>query len=313
MTTIKNQTKHIVDILKKEGTLKHALNRYKFMNKSLSRQALFRLIHSIRKAPFLYQLNGFKMFLNPRDLGLSKELFVVGIREPVCQDKYKQLLMNNDVIIDIGANLGYYVLIASQKVDTGFIHAIEPIPDNYTLLARNIVANGLGSRVKTYNCAIGDNNKKEKIYYGKELNTPSILRADHPNYFYTDVFTLDRFIFTNDIKPTVVRMDVEGFEYQIINGMKNILKNNTLRVLFIEFHPRILYDNHLEISEIFRTIFNHGFKVEVVVKEDSSYDEYQIICDYNKVEPFMRFLRQTKLLYPESKRAFGAFFIRGCK
>ena len=94
----------------------------------------------------LIECQGSKMFVDPRDEGIAMFLVTDGVFDPHETELVRGMLEPGMVVADIGANIGYYTLIAARCVgEGGQVYAFEPVPSNYELLARSIKANGYGA------------------------------------------------------------------------------------------------------------------------------------------------------------------------
>ena len=88
------------------------------------------------------EINGSRMYLDPTDKGLSIDLLVDGIREPYITEVTKRELKQGQTVVDIGANIGYYALLEARQVGpTGRVYAIEPVPENFATLNKNVRLN----------------------------------------------------------------------------------------------------------------------------------------------------------------------------
>jgi len=214
---------------------------------------------------------GSKMYLDLADKGISRDLIVDGIRERFGVGVVTKEVKSGDIVVDIGANIGYYVLIEAKLVgDKGKVYAIEPDPSNIELLRKNIEINGL-SNVEVFQLAIGDTNEFHSMYLSTHRNKPTLrdVAGTVKEKFVTGkidvkVTTLDDFL-ENKPYPSVIRMDVEGYEYEIIRGMKNILQRKLPLTLSIEFHFHLL--KRQQSVEILETLKSAGFRIADVAKE----------------------------------------------
>ena len=108
--------------------------------KNIFKSELLRLFFGDRY--YLRNIYDFKMFLNNQDKGISRSLILFGKREEDQKLILNKILKANMNVFDIGANIGYYVLIENQILkSTGKILAIEPNKENVELLKRNIILN----------------------------------------------------------------------------------------------------------------------------------------------------------------------------
>ncbi|MFA4669694.1 FkbM family methyltransferase [Pyrococcus kukulkanii] len=214
----------------------------------------------------------FDIIIDLDDEGLARELLYANIREREVVREVVNILRNNNIrtIIDIGANVGFYVLIegySSNKDAT--IYAIEPVMENFKVLKMNIALNNLDDRVRPLNLAIGDKNTNVEIKVPKKRNWATIKNITDNIEYHTEqieMVTLETLFKRENIPPKDIflRFDIEGYEYELILGNRKFLED--LENVYIEFelHHRILgVDKTLEIIDILKEL---GFDLlEVVV------------------------------------------------
>jgi FkbM family methyltransferase len=178
------------------------------------------------------------IYLSRQDTGISKTLAVYKIHEPISTKILRNQIKSGMCVIDIGANIGYYTLQQAQLVgETGRVIAIEPVPDNVTLLKKNVAANGY-SNVIIHEVAIGAENGTAKIYMSSESNLASLFFQKRLNKSVdVPLWTLDTFLEGED-RVDYIQMDVEGYEVEVIKGMLGILKKHK-PALFVEIHPTL--------------------------------------------------------------------------
>ena len=215
----------------------------------------------------LKQIQDSMMYLDLEDDGISLDLYFDGIREPHATRRVKSEIHEGDVVVDIGANIGYYALMESQLVgDKGKLYAIEPVPENMETLKRNIEANKCRN-IETFRMAIGDENKKDVIHISEKSNWHSMIRHEKLNSVKNidvDVQTLDYFL---KDKPEVnfIRMDVEGYEGEILKGMTKTLGSASKSLkLFIEIHPHIMEKE--KTKKMLTTLKKFGFETTEIIK-----------------------------------------------
>jgi FkbM family methyltransferase len=225
----------------------------------------------LKEGHVVKEILGSKMYLDLADEGISRDLIIDGIRERISVEVVTKELKSGDIVVDIGANIGYYVLLESKLVgDKGKIYAIEPDPSNVELLEKNIEINGL-SNVEVFQHAIGDSNDIHSMHLFSERNLGTLMDIAGTSKeelvtgnIEVKTLTLDDFL-ENKPYPNLIRMDVEGYEYQIIRGMKNILQRNLPLTLFIDFHFHLL--KRQESVEILNTLKSAGFRIAYMAKE----------------------------------------------
>jgi FkbM family methyltransferase len=203
-----------------------------------------RSLQSISSAPLSrIHFLGAEFELHPTNKGLSEELVMYGSHEPIATSAYVEALAPGGHVIEIGANIGYWLLLASRKVgDTGQVMAFEPVPSNLEILKRNIERSGQ-KNIDVYPWAIGAEAGAAQFYQSQIPNWGSLIQDSRllPSGSYpVPVKTLDDVLKEfPKMRPTALRMDVEGAELMVLRGAKDLLKRFR-PLLFIEFHPFIL-------------------------------------------------------------------------
>jgi FkbM family methyltransferase len=235
--------------------------------------SLRRILANLKYIPenTIVEVNNSKMFLLPKKGAIHRELFSYKKREPICTNyvMYSGILKEGDVVLDIGANIGYYVLVESQLVGkSGKVYAVEPVRSNFELLERNVQLNNF-KNVSTFQFAFGEKDTKSEIYVSDKSNLCAMNRNAVGGKIISAqevcVETVDAF-FKDKAPPNLIRMDVEGYEYEIIKGMAKTLKGN-IKIL-AELHPLRRYLDPEKMDEIFQILEQNNFRVSFVVFED---------------------------------------------
>lgn len=100
-----------------------------------------------------------------RDQIISRRLRETGIWEAYETQLTLALLKEGDVFVDVGANLGYFTVLAAARVgERGRVFAFEPDPDNYTLLVNNVALNGLDTRVSLVQAALAEHDGQGTLF-----------------------------------------------------------------------------------------------------------------------------------------------------
>ena len=232
--------------------------QYQFERKSNFLRWIF-----IRKKEF-YEIHKSKMYLFPNDKGISYDLILYGDRERESYQFTKTLLKKDFVAFDIGANIGYYVILESKMCKK--VYAIEPEISNFNLLNKNISLNKL-SNVITFNKAISDKLGDIDFFISVKSNMHSIYSDYKDNNIVEKIkvkaLSLDEFCIQNNVYPDFLRMDIQGGEYQVFKGMNDILKKSL--IIFMELHPQMMKEEHT--LYILNTLKTNGFDVIKMFKD----------------------------------------------
>ncbi len=181
-----------------------------------------------------------RLVIDPTDPGISKELFLHGIHEPIATEVLKPLLHDGMFVADIGANIGYYVLLEASRIGVrGKVIALEPVPHNVNLLKKNVALNGL-ENVTVIEGAIGDHDGIGTMYLSDHSNWHSMVSSTKTRLgtIEVEVHRLDSLVAQMRLpRLDLIRMDIQGGEVAAVEGMRETLKE-CRPTLAIELHPR---------------------------------------------------------------------------
>jgi len=142
------------------------------------------------------------------------------------------LLRANDLFVDIGANVGVYTVLASGEIGANSI-SIEPIPTTFSHLSENITLNDISSKVVAFNIGLGS--KPGKLFFTKDKDTVNHVSTEADKHtMEVQVNTLDNILQTQS--PILIKIDVEGFETEVLKGSSSTLSNPALKAIIIELN-----------------------------------------------------------------------------
>ena len=161
---------------------------------------------------------------------IQKQIYFFGRYEVEKKETllWKKILKEGQTIFDIGANIGYYSLMASKRIGNGKIYAFEPVKQTFERLTKNVKLNNF-KNIKLNNLAVSNEVGTVDIYVANSKNTgtSSITKHMHFNGDKQTVksVTIDHFIKSNNIEAMdIVKIDVEGAEMMVIEGMEKSLR-----------------------------------------------------------------------------------------
>ncbi len=140
------------------------------------------------------------------------------------------LLRPDDLFVDIGANIGSYTVLASAVCDARSI-SVEPDPGTMESLKRNVEANRIGESVRLIQAALGAASGSVRFTVGQDTTNRVAGEAD-ANTRDVEVRTLDEILKSQ--KPTLIKMDVEGYEPEVIAGGVKTLEVPSLLAVITE-------------------------------------------------------------------------------
>jgi FkbM family methyltransferase len=158
----------------------------------------------------------------------------LGSYEPVKQQRIAEALQPGDVFYDVGANVGFYTLLASRVVGpSGLVVAFEPLPRNLVFLRRHVQLNRCGN-VKVVEAAVSRLTGTKRFDPGTD---PSSGRLSDEGAIEVRTVALDDLV-TDDKQlppPSVIKMDIEGGEVLALQGAMRVLA---------EYRPTIFLSSH---------------------------------------------------------------------
>lgn len=182
-------------------------------------------------------IHGQTMHLGPRDWML---LSLNGAYDPYVVEIIRRHVKPGDTVVDLGANIGYYTLLLAQLVGpTGRVVAIEPHPDHFAVLVKNMETNG-HRHVTCLQKAISEGPGRVRFNISSEHAAHNIRAASATGRsIEVDTVALDD-VLGADARVDFIKMDVEGAEGLALRGMKRILDLSPGLVMVTEFEPSFL-------------------------------------------------------------------------
>lgn len=201
---------------------------------------------------------------------------ITNLWEPGVTQLFERMIKPGMTIVDAGAHIGYFTLLAAKKVGlSGKVYAFEPDPSNYDLLVRNITLNGY-QNVTPVQKAICNSQGTAKFF----LHSDSVAHSLHfktqgkaKTTIAVETTTLDRFFEERDW-PSInfVKLDIEGAELSALEGMTKLIERNDIFYLILEFVPHILQSAGVNPFELLEKLREMGFTIQVITDKDGVQD-----------------------------------------
>lgn len=200
-------------------------------------------------------------------------------------------LIGEGNVLDIGANIGYTAAVLARAVKSGRkVYAFEPEPFNFRILQQTALQPAFGGRIVPVQLAVGAEDRtidlwiNDRHHADHRVATDSF-RSTHPGAkeVAVSMVSIDSFLKGKPGDITFVKIDVQGYELAVCQGMEETLRQNPDVTIVLEFMPSALIDLGFKPSQLIDFLVALNFKIYQVhprgklspgmpaISEDSSY------------------------------------------
>lgn len=211
---------------------------------ALITSAEFKAAQSARHEPALVACSEFEMFVAPNDALIGREIFLTKQYEPHVTRMLRSLLRSGDTFVDIGANLGYFTLLAARLVgDRGAVIAFEPNPENCRLLRRSLAQNGIRN-VHLHEKAVAESAQRlsfstSSLHSNARILRPEELHGHEEWYDQVEAIALDDILGDLVAEIALIKIDIEGAEPRAWQGMQALLQRHR-PIILTEYSPDLI-------------------------------------------------------------------------
>jgi len=208
-------------------------------------------------------LGRYKMYVDLADEGLSPHLMLDGVWELGTTRALASRVREGVVAFDVGANLGYYTVLLAELVGaSGHVHAAEPNPPVMARLERTVRVNGYGARVSLHPAPLGAVGGEEVVLHVPEglPQNASLRGGGHAGSARHVLVTTTLDAVVGDGPVGFVKIDAEGAEQAIWQGMARLLARRAPLTVFAEFTP----DRYDDPAAFLRQMLETGFALSIV-------------------------------------------------
>lgn len=225
----------------------------------VARRARFAIVGNVES-------EGLTIFLNPADKVITQMLMDSGTYEPETTATIHDLLGPGDTFIDVGANIGWFTLIASREVgDQGRVVAFEPEPQSFEFLRRNVEFNkcsnvileekALSDKPGNVWLYIADTNKGGHSFFESPERSARVKVQALP---------LDEYLKGMEGEIDLVKIDTEGAEGIILEGMRDAIQTRQRMSIVLEFTPGVLREGGRDPAAFFDPLLDSDYKLYVI-------------------------------------------------
>ncbi len=222
------------------------------------------------------EVQGHNMFLHPG----GEDYSLYGVYGELDTEIVKREIKKGDIVVDIGASIGYFTLIFARAVgDDGKVFAFEPRPERFELLKKNVEINGYRN-VTLENMAVMKHTGKSDFYYSKNEKTGfkfAVSKEQSVNITEkgtAKTIRLDDYFDKKNLsnKINFIKSDVDGPEFSVLQSADSILKNKSLKIFF-EWDPEYIKVAGDEPEEVLNLLYKNNFKIYSPDYKNQKYTE----------------------------------------
>jgi len=243
---------------------KYGVGRF-FSEHGIGRTYPIKVIHEFAKKKLRKDfavVQGNKMFLEEDALNLS----VNGVYEKFLTEVVKKEIKEGDVVLDIGSHIGYFTLIFAKLVSkTGKVFAFEPAPSSFLLLKKNIEINGY-KNVVLVNKAVSNRNGKLRLFLNEKNKSDNRIYNSNNGWKSIEIESIKLDDYFKDYKRKIdlIKIDVQGAEWRVVDGMRDLLRRNKNIKLISEFWSSGLEKGGIKPFDYLDMLFKNGFVISEI-------------------------------------------------
>ncbi|TAE28701.1 MAG: FkbM family methyltransferase [Cytophagales bacterium] len=231
----------------------HPLNKDNKIG-AVMRFAKWQLNTILNGHPIVYKFTENSRLIIVKGMAGATQNLYCGLHEFYDMGFLLHLLRPSDLFVDIGANVGSFTILASAEIGADAI-SIEPVPSTFQHLKNNISVNNIHDRVESLNLGLG--NRTGHIKFTKSHDTMNhVASGDEEGTIDVEINTLDNVL--KGRQPILLKIDVEGFETEVLKGAEKALIQKELKAIIIELNgsgQRYGYDE----AKIYDKLLDLGF------------------------------------------------------
>lgn len=224
-----------------------------------------RVVHFLLRSilPTAVTIEEGRLFVHPADIVVSSALSF-GVYERFQTELFRRTVKPGMTVVDVGAHIGYYTVIAARRVGSGQVYAFEPDKENFSFLQKNIYANALRNAL-CHPYALGARDGAAPLYCSQHN------RGDHRLWNFPTAYAMSNVIVRSidalqecTILPEridCIKIDVQGWEAAVLSGARRLMECQQPLIIFLEFWPEGLTASGADPVLFLKHLMAAGFEI----------------------------------------------------
>lgn len=276
-TDLLQNLEKVVALSKMSKLSRFVVNPYKYYNSVIYRKLFYAKSKKNKELVTSTFFNEDMTVLIPA----STDIYLTGGKSHDSEVRLAKFLINRldegDTFIDVGGHYGYFSLLASKLVgQNGKVECFEAAPNTYSILKKNAE---LRPNIYSHHVAISDGNETLKFYefpnLYSEYNTMDVTQFENEPWYKDNKpvkveipsIKLDNFLTEESILKPLIKIDVEGAEFKVINGMKDYLAKNKVVVVMEYLSTERGNDSH---NDAHKVLISAGYQSHTIDSDGNS-------------------------------------------
>ncbi|MFA1610785.1 FkbM family methyltransferase [Halobellus rubicundus] len=264
---------HLYSLLEDIGVSDSFADVYWRIQFAFSEDVVTRTVNDISASFYTKTRSEFTRF---RDPTLNGEIKVL--------EEILESLNTDDVFYDIGANVGLHACFASKIINSGSVVAIEPHSKSAQRLNENIGLNNESVIIREVGFS-SENTSAKLVIPTDQAGSVGDVRPESGNHRekHPEIQLVrgdDKIIDDNLPVPDVLKIDVDGGEYDVLAGLRRTIESGGCQTIFCEIHPGALKDYNTTESDVLSLLQDWKYSItKMEISHNSRIDEYYIRAD----------------------------------
>lgn len=214
---------------------------------------------------------GRRIILDTRNVQ-NYQIISHGMYEPAVAWAIEENLKSGDTMLDVGANIGFFTLLANHIVGSkGKVYSFEPNPEIFELMSASVFNNAFRPRSERHNVAAFYETGELELTWsssghgGGRLRTSERVKSDEKTAMVT-TDKIDNLVKPSDLPVQLIKIDTEGSELFALKGAEQVIKNSPDCKIITEWNPGFLRDRGASIEEAVEFVSSRFKHIEKIIK-----------------------------------------------